>query len=190
MKRDWLDVIIKRDGGQVCFYCKISLSLSEIIWEHLDDNRTHNVIDNLVFACRRCNNKKPHDIDMQIIAQEKLQENIKSNYMREIINSKNKQTSEIEIGTTNFDGNYIVSKIVDFNVFRIANTTTGNEQAGRVVTRNLFYSKSIDNPTEFDLVVPYIGLDGDREFKENDLVKEVIDFIAKDKKRPICSPQN
>ncbi len=26
------------------------------------------------------------------------------------------------------------------------------------------------------------------EFKTNDLVKEVIDFIAKDKKRPICTP--
>ena len=26
------------------------------------------------------------------------------------------------------------------------------------------------------------------EFKENDLVKEVIDFISKDKKRPICTP--
>ena len=28
------------------------------------------------------------------------------------------------------------------------------------------------------------------EYKENDLVKEVIDFIAKDKKRPICIPQS
>ena len=27
------------------------------------------------------------------------------------------------------------------------------------------------------------------EFKENELVKEVINFIAKDKKRPICTPQ-
>ena len=26
------------------------------------------------------------------------------------------------------------------------------------------------------------------EFRTNDLVKEVIDFIAKDKKRPICTP--
>ena len=26
------------------------------------------------------------------------------------------------------------------------------------------------------------------EFRENDLVKEVVDFIAKDKKRPICTP--
>jgi len=26
------------------------------------------------------------------------------------------------------------------------------------------------------------------EYKENDLVKEVINFIEKDKKRPICTP--
>lgn len=103
MKRIWFEPIILRDGGQLCFYCKISLSLSEIIWEHLDDNRKHNVIDNLVFACRTCNNKKPHDIDMQLIAQEKLRDNLKRNYMREIINTKNKQTSEIEISVSNFE---------------------------------------------------------------------------------------
>ena len=28
------------------------------------------------------------------------------------------------------------------------------------------------------------------EYKENDLVTEVIDFLAKDKKRPICTPQS
>ena len=28
------------------------------------------------------------------------------------------------------------------------------------------------------------------EFKDNELVNEVIKFIEKDKKRPICSPQN
>ena len=26
------------------------------------------------------------------------------------------------------------------------------------------------------------------EFKDNKLIKEVIDFISKDKKRPICTP--
>ena len=26
------------------------------------------------------------------------------------------------------------------------------------------------------------------EYKENDLVKEIINFIEKDKKRPICTP--
>jgi len=30
----------------------------------------------------------------------------------------------------------------------------------------------------------------DSEFKGNELVKEVIDFIAKDKRRPICTPMN
>ena len=77
--------------------------LRGIIWEHLDDNRVHNVIDNLVFACRTCNNKKPHDFDMQNIAQDKLQDNIKRNYVREIIRDKNKQTPEIQIGCTNFE---------------------------------------------------------------------------------------
>ena len=28
------------------------------------------------------------------------------------------------------------------------------------------------------------------EYKENDLVKEVINFIGKDKKRPICTPNS
>ena len=28
------------------------------------------------------------------------------------------------------------------------------------------------------------------EYKENDLVKEVVNFISKDKKRPICTPQS
>ena len=28
------------------------------------------------------------------------------------------------------------------------------------------------------------------EYKNNDLVKEVISFISKDKKRPICTPQS
>jgi UDP-N-acetylglucosamine acyltransferase len=30
--------------------------------------------------------------------------------------------------------------------------------------------------------------DLDDEFKKNDLVKEVINFLEKDKKRPICTP--
>ena len=33
-----------------------------------------------------------------------------------------------------------------------------------------------------------IGSKINGEFKENDLVKEVINFIEKDKKRPICTP--
>ena len=28
------------------------------------------------------------------------------------------------------------------------------------------------------------------EYKKNDLVTEVIDFLTKDKKRPICTPQS
>ena len=76
-------------------------------------------------------------------------------------------------GTLNFDGNFVVSKVLSYNQFRVLDSTVGNETIGRVVTRNLFYSKSIDNPNEFDLIVPYTGLDGDREFVENDIIVRI-----------------
>ena len=103
MKADWLDTVILRDEGRRCWYCKVSLSLSEIVWEHLDCNREHNVIDNLVLACITCNNKKPHDFDMQILAMDKLHENENRMYMREKIQGKNNQSSEIEINVSNFE---------------------------------------------------------------------------------------
>jgi hypothetical protein len=88
------------------------------------------------------------------------------------------ENDEISIqGTINFNGNYVISKVLDYNKFRIIDTVTGNETVGKVITRNLFYSKSIDNPTEFDLVVPYIGLDGNREFAENDTIVRVVNDI-------------
>ena len=76
-------------------------------------------------------------------------------------------------GTINFNGNYTVSKVIDYNIFRISNTTVGSEQVGKIVNKNLFYSKLVDNPKEFDLVLPYIGLDGDREFEVNDFIVRI-----------------
>ena len=103
MKADWLDIVILRDEGRRCWYCKVSLSLSEIVWEHLNCNRQDNRIDNLVLACITCNNKKPHDFDMQISAMDKLHENENRMYMREKIQGKNNQSSEIEINVSNFE---------------------------------------------------------------------------------------
>jgi hypothetical protein len=103
MKSDWLDIIILRDGGRRCWYCKVSLSLSEIVWEHLNCNRKDNRIDNMVLACFTCNNKKPHDFDMQFLATEKIHENEKCMYMREKSHGQNKQSSEIEINMSNYE---------------------------------------------------------------------------------------
>ena len=76
-------------------------------------------------------------------------------------------------GTVNFDGNYTVSKVIGYNTFRFSDATINSETIGRVVTRNLFYSKSIDDPNTFQLVVPYIGLDGTREFEESDFIVRI-----------------
>lgn len=81
------------------------------------------------------------------------------------------------IGTQNFNGNYVVSKILAYNKFRFTSTIAGNETKGKVVTRNLFYSKIINNPNDFDLVVPYTRLNADREFEENDFVSRLINDI-------------
>lgn len=84
------------------------------------------------------------------------------------------ENDEISIqGTINFNGNYVISKVLEYNKFRIIDTIAGNETSGKIIIRNLFYNKSIDNPTEFDLVVPYIGLTSNREFSANDRIMRV-----------------
>ena len=105
-KADWLDVIIQRDGKFACWYCNLDFfSLSDFVFEHLNCNRKDNRVDNLVLACVTCNNKKPHDIDMQIQATDKLHLNEKLMYMRENTPNKmdRKQSNEITINVSNFE---------------------------------------------------------------------------------------
>jgi len=105
-KADWLDLIIIRDGKFACFYCKQEfLSLSDYLYDHLNNNRKDNRIDNVVLACRKCNNTKPHVAEMQVIAMDKLQENEISNYMREknLSRTAKKEDTEIQISTQNYE---------------------------------------------------------------------------------------
>jgi len=104
-KADYLDLIIARDSEFACWYCKKEfLSLSDYLYDHLNNNRQDNRIDNLVLACRTCNNKKPHVIEMCVLALDKLSENEISNYMREKNLSKTakKEDTEIQISVENY----------------------------------------------------------------------------------------
>lgn len=104
-KADYLDLIIARDAEFACWYCKKEfLSLSDYLYDHLNNNRQDNRIDNLVLACRTCNNKKPHVIEMCVLALDKLSENEISNYMREKNLSKTakKEDTEIQISVENY----------------------------------------------------------------------------------------
>ena len=73
-KLEDLPILIQRDGGFICWYCKKELK-DQYIYEHLNNNRQDNRIENLVLACQSCNIKKISDFDMQIQAKDKLKEN-------------------------------------------------------------------------------------------------------------------
>ena len=83
LKTKYFPLLIKRDGGFICGYCKEGLETNKHVFEHLNDNREDNRIENIVLACNSCNNKKPHDNTMQEIAIQKLRENEEGNFMRE-----------------------------------------------------------------------------------------------------------
>jgi len=108
-KAEWLDILIERDGAYRCWYCEAPFSLSQSenpkhLYEHLNNNRLDNRIDNVVLCCRVCNNTKPHNFDMQISAIDKLHNNEQRNYMREKFDKKssNRQDSEVQISKENY----------------------------------------------------------------------------------------
>jgi hypothetical protein len=105
-KKDFFPLLIDRDGGFFCFYCKVTLSLPKFVFEHLNDDRRDNRIENIVFSCVSCNNKKQNDFDMQFKAKEKLKANEDNNFMREKSlphYHNDKPSAEIDINMTNYD---------------------------------------------------------------------------------------
>lgn len=83
-RRQLTDIILARGDAYSCFYCHYDFKNIEECWlEHLDDDRTNNTPDNIVFTCRRCNVKKQHDESMRVQAREKLRVNQMMNYVRD-----------------------------------------------------------------------------------------------------------
>lgn len=76
-------------------------------------------------------------------------------------------------GSFDSNGNEVIS-IVGTNTFVVNNSTVGTENGGAVIVRNLFYSKVVDDPTNFKLKLPYVGFIGDTDFENGDKVARVI----------------
>lgn len=115
LKLKYLPSLITRDGF-VCYQCSISLNGIKYIYEHLNDNRDENRIENIALSCWSCNNKKPHDIGMKEKALRKLAENEGSNYLRErksVDESNQEFPPEIEINVSNYaiTEKYVTSRI-------------------------------------------------------------------------------
>ena len=119
LKQKYLPILIKRDKGFVCLYCKEQLT-DEYIFEHLDDNRNHNEIENIVLAHQSCNIKKIDYIEYGLVAEDKLKENQEMGlYYLEDESAHEQNSSEIEINKAlfNFTEQYIAEKIVtDVNI--------------------------------------------------------------------------
>ena len=102
-----LPLLIQRDGGFVCFYCKKQLQIGKFVFDHLNCIRPDNRIDNLVLSCQSCNIKKANDFDLAFKAKEKLLENESRIFVVEKISTEDKGqhhvSTEIDINVTNFD---------------------------------------------------------------------------------------
>jgi len=98
-----LRIIIERDGD-ICFYC-LMLFVPEVQkwtreFDHMNNDDTDHRVENLVLAHRECNNKKKSSFDWQLMAQKKLEENMKSGYVG--VRGKNLQvdtSAEIDSNT-------------------------------------------------------------------------------------------
>jgi len=117
LKMLYLPLLILRDGGFFCWYCIKPLVINQHVFDHLNNNREDNRLQNIVLACDSCNNKKPHDLDMQDIAMMKLKINEESNFLRErkfLIDELTKEASpeiEINVSNTEITKQFITEKV-------------------------------------------------------------------------------
>ena len=81
LKAKYLPEIIERDGDR-CFYCRGKfhkwITKYKREFDHLDNDQTHNDISNIVICHAKCNVEKRTSGDYQIIAKDKLNENLRS----------------------------------------------------------------------------------------------------------------
>jgi len=102
-KKKWLPGLIIDQGGFICYQCDDTLKPGHYVYEHLNDRREDSRYENTALACVSCNNKKPHSIDMQLIAQEllKKKEEAGLKYQEDSTAHEN-NSSEIEINKVLF----------------------------------------------------------------------------------------
>ena len=74
-KVEYLPTLYKKQRGK-CLYCKEPFEqLEDAIFEHLNNNRSDNRLENLALSHQSCNIKKATYLDYQIIANEQLRKN-------------------------------------------------------------------------------------------------------------------
>ena len=114
MKAKLYPVLVERDGD-VCFYCTMpfvqEVETLKRTFDHLNNDWDDNRVENLVLAHLECNNKKRNDLEMQMIALDKLKKNLASVPYSETLRERenNQATDELTEGELN----RIINKITD-----------------------------------------------------------------------------
>ena len=96
-KQELLTELVKIQGGLKCFYCDVYFKGNDYIYEHLDGNREHNIIENIRLAHQSCNIKKIHSPEYQIMAKEELHRQNEMCLSERKSDTHDKEKSEIEI---------------------------------------------------------------------------------------------
>ena len=110
-KRRYLQLLVERDGGFKCFYCKKDLSFKTAVFDHLNDNWRDSSLDNLVLSCQSCNVKKATNSAMKDFALGKQEKNENGMFVGEKFLERlgantqrtEEASKEIDINVTNFD---------------------------------------------------------------------------------------
>ena len=113
LKQKYLPIIIQRDGGLNCLYCPESLG-SDYVFDHLNNQRLDNRVENICTVHQKCNILKINNIDFQLIASEKLKQNEEAGLKFLEDNSAHENnSSEIEINKAlySFHKRYISERI-------------------------------------------------------------------------------
>ena len=84
-KKKIVSLIIQRDGGTRCLYCKDKTTPQTAILEHLNGDAELSILDNHVFSCQSCNRIKADGYDKRILnmAERKFDCNVNSAFVGE-----------------------------------------------------------------------------------------------------------
>jgi len=97
-KTKYVKLIIQRDGGTRCLFCKKQLTPKTGILEHLNGDESYSELDNLAFSCQSCNIKKGKDdkhlLDLGYL---KMEANQKQIFVGEKFPNSQEEENEEEI---------------------------------------------------------------------------------------------
>lgn len=151
-KVEYLPTLYKKQRGK-CLYCKEPFEqLEDAIFEHLNNNRLDNRLENLALSHQSCNIKKATYLDYQIIANEQLRKN-EDQVLSERKNIEDRTPSdastEIQINQSNYS---IVKQFLEERI-----NTDGSIEYSEALNSAVYKCKSLTEHGSHQSIRGYIA---------------------------------